>query len=475
MTAAPPRWAALSESIAGEVILPDAGPDRVPRPFNLRFADVVPQAVVRCAGPDDVAETIRFVRRHGMGFAARCGGHCFGGRSTARGVLIDLSPMGSVSLSGDVATVGGGALSGRVYEALEGHGRVVPAGTCPSVGMAGVTLGGGLGILGRKYGVTSDSLLGAQVVLADGRILDVDGRRNEDLFWALRGAGAGNFCVATSLVFQTVPAPTVTNAHLTWPLSQAARVIEAWQGWAPDGPDELAASLKLTTSGGQEATRSVDVYAAFQGGDSDLTMLLADLVDRARSDPGSSFVRTMSFPETRRFWANLGVDGAWTGDIGVAEPPHAYLIAKSEFFARSLPAEAIEALLAVSAQGWTLGEERELDFMPWGGAYNRVRSDATAFVHRGERFLLKHAAVVPSEASALKRQAAGAWVRRSWGSVRPWGSGRVFQNFVDLDLKDWPAAYYGENYERLLHIKARYDPDDVFRSAQSIPIRSTAR
>src|SRR5206468_5886360 len=138
-----------------------------------------------------VIETIAFSRRYGSGFAVRNGGHCFGGRSTTRGVLIDLSPMASVSVSGDVATVGGGALSGAVYESLQEHGLAIPGGTCPSVGMAGVTLGGGLGILGRKYGVTSDSLLAAQIVLADGRILHVDERQHEDLFWAIPGAGAG--------------------------------------------------------------------------------------------------------------------------------------------------------------------------------------------------------------------------------------------------------------------------------------------
>lgn len=471
-----PRWEALAESIAGEVILLDSvGPDPLPRPFNLRFRDVVPRAVVRCSTPEDVAETLAFVRRQGLELATRNGGHCFGGRSTTRGVLIDMSPMGYVSLSGEVATVGGGALSGHVYEALQEHGRAIPAGTCPSVGMAGVTLGGGLGILGRRYGVTSDSLVAAQIVLADGRTLELDERRHEDLFWAIRGAGAGNFGVVTSLVFRTVPAPTVTNAHLTWPFAEAAAVIEAWQVWAPDGPDELAASLKLTASGGEEPAPSVDVYAAFQSGESDLTDLLAELVDRAGSDPSFSFVRTMSFPETRRFWANLGVEDAATGDVGEAEAPRVYLIAKSEFFARPLPAEAIEALVATFAEGWTAGEERELDFMPWGGAYNRVRPGATAFIHRSERFQLKHAAAVPPAASAARPEAARAWVSRSWASVHSWGSGRVFQNFVDLDLEDWPTAYYGDNYERLLQIKARYDPHGVFRSPQSIPVRSTAR
>jgi hypothetical protein len=120
----------------------------------------------------------------------------------------------------------------------------------------------------------------------------------------------------------------------------------------------------------------------------------------------------------------------------------------------------------VRCSGRVPGEERELDLMPWGGAYNRVRPDATAFVHRSERFQIKHAAVVDPAAPATNAEAARAWVERSWASVHPWGSGRVFQNFVDLDLEDWATAYYGDNLERLTRIKVRYDPDDVFRSAQ---------
>ena len=199
--------------------------------------------------PQDVSEAILFARRHGLGLGARSGGHSLAGHSTTTGMLVDVSPMRSVSVAGDVATVGAGARLGQVYEALQDHGLTIPAGTCPSVGVAGLTLGGGLGILGRKYGVTSDRLLGAEIVLADGRILQCDEHHEEDLFWALRGAGAGNFGVVTSLVFRAVPAPDATNFHLAWSFAAASAVVEAWQQWAPTGPDELAASLKITAAG----------------------------------------------------------------------------------------------------------------------------------------------------------------------------------------------------------------------------------
>lgn len=172
----------------------------------------------------------------------------------------------------------------------------------------------------------------------------------------------------------------------------------------------------------------------------------------------------MSYPETRRFWAQLGVDVTGPGADPQQPPPSPYQFAKSEFFRRPLPAEAVGALVAAFSHARAAGQARELDLMPWGGAYNRVPPDATAFVHRQELFQLKHAAVVEPDTSAEQKRAAHDWVVRSWGSVHPWGSGRVFQNFADPELADGPGAYYGTNRDRLLTIKARYDPANVFGS-----------
>ena len=471
MTRSIPSWQTLQGGIAGEVVLPGSPAyQELPKPFNARFQDVRPQAVVRCATPQDVAETISFARRHGLACATRSGGHCFAGCSVTRGLVIDVTPMRSISVAGGVAAVGAGARLGAVYESLEQEGLAIPAGTCPSVGVAGLTLGGGLGILGRNYGVTSDRLLAAQIVLADGRVLDCDEHHEQDLFWALRGAGAGNFGVVTSLVLGTVPAPQTINFHLVWPPARTTALIEAWQRWAPLAPDELAASLKVTAAGEVDQPASVDVYGALLGTESDATELLDELVVRAGADPISAWVRQLSFVETRRFWADLPV-----GEDAAAHDPHApsaqhpYLVAKSEFFRRPLPAEAVAALVENFSQDRPSGESRELDFMPWGGAYNRVPSDATAFVHRHERFQLKHAAVVDPQAPKGARQAAHRWVTRSWASVHRWGSGRVFPNFPDPELEDWAGAYYGPNYQRLVRVKTRYDPAGFFHFHQSLP------
>ncbi len=464
MSRSTPDWEALRRSIAGVVELPDAESyERASRPFNARFDHVRPLGIVRCASPQDVARTIAFVRRHGLEHATRSGGHSFAGGSSTGGLLIDVSPMRSVSLDGAVARIGAGASLGDVYEALHEHGLAIPAGTCSSVGIAGLTLGGGLGILGRKYGVTSDRLIGAEVVLADGRVIRCDEHHDEDLFWALRGAGAGTLGVVTSFEFLTVPEPAATNFHLSWRNDHAAEVVEAWQGWAPTGPDELAASLKVTASDDIADPPSVDLYGVVLEGGSDATSTLEGLLARVRSDPSSATQRQMSFPETRRFWADLGAERNGAGDDPDAEPAeHPYLFCRCEFFGRPLPAEAIAALLETFLRERAPGESRELDFMPWGGAYNRVPSDATAFVHRDGLFLLKHSVVVDPSASTGAKEAADRQVAASWASVHAWGSGRMFQNFADPDLDGWSDAYVGPNHDRLLEIKARYDPSDFF-------------
>jgi FAD/FMN-containing dehydrogenase len=456
-----PDWEALERSIQGGVALPGSPAYRAaPRPFNARFGGIRPSAIVSCVSPQDVSEAIGFARRHGLELAVRSGGHSFAGHSATRGMLVDVAPMRSVSVAGDVATVGAGARLGQVYESLQGHGLTIPGGTCPSVGVAGLTLGGGLGILGRKYGVTSDRLLGAEIALAEGRILRCDEHHHEDLFWALRGAGAGNFGVVTTLVFRAVPAPDATNFHLAWPFSRAGAVVEAWQRWAPTGPDELAASLKITAGGDLDRPPAVDVYGAVLGARADASELVEELVGRVGSDATSAALTPMTYPQTRKFWAELG-------DAEPAE--ELWLAAKSEFFGRPLPGEAVAALLAAFVEGRTAGESRELDFMPWGGAYNRRRPSDTAFVHRDALFQLKQAVALDPDPSSEAQATAHRAVTRSWASVHPWGSGRVFQNFADPDLEDWAAAYYGPNAPRLAWIKARYDPANLFRFPQSLP------
>ncbi len=464
MSRVTPGLAELEAAIDGSVVVPGSADfEQLRRPAWAQFGDRRPAAVVLCATPADVAETIAFGRRSGTETVARSGGHCFAGRSSTRGILIDLSPMRSVSVADGLATVGAGALLGDIYEELDGVGLTIAAGACPSVGIGGLTLGGGLGILGRTYGLTSDQLVHAQAVLADGRVIDCDEERDADLFWALRGAGAGGFGVVTSFTFRTVPADDLTCFKLVWPYSRAAAAIEVWQDWAPGAPDALAASL-LVNAPSDLGEPVVTLFGVMLGSETETAGTLDEAIVRLGADPASATLAYVSHRAAKSFL----VENA-PGAEPQAEPSQPLMYSKSEFFRRPLPPETIAALVDAFTAERVSGQARELDFTPWGGAYNRTRPEATAFVHRGERFLLKHAVVLDADASMLDRDAARDWLARSWSLLHRWGSGGVFPNFPDPDLPEAARAYHGANYDRLTRVKAQYDPDDVFRFHQSLP------
>jgi len=196
------------------------------------------------------------------------------------------------------------------------------------------------------------------------------------------------------------------------------------------------------------------------GTESDTEELLDELVSRAGADPASAFYKHASYWQTKRYLAEHGLSD---------DRPDGHQFNKSEFFRKQLPTEAVAALVENLSEGRIVGQSRELDFTPWGGAYNRVSADATAFAHRDELFLLLHVAVVG--ASRAEREAAQGWLGRSWATVHPWGSGGVYPNFPDPDLADWARTYHGTNLERLVRVKGRYDPENIFSFLQSIPSR----
>ena len=227
----------LTGLLTGDVIVPD-GPDYdiVRKTAMARFDDIRPAAIVRCRTPDDVSAVIRFALRAELPVAIRCGGHSVAGRSCTTGIVIDVTPMRRISVREGIATVGAGLRLGELYAALYEHGVTIPAGCGPSVGIAGLALGGGIGILGRRYGLTCDRLRRAHIALADGRSIECDDEQDPDLFWALRGAGGGNFGVVTSLAFETVPAADATVFQLRWSFADAGALVQTWQEWAPPRP-----------------------------------------------------------------------------------------------------------------------------------------------------------------------------------------------------------------------------------------------
>ncbi|QRP43778.1 FAD-binding oxidoreductase [Amycolatopsis sp. FDAARGOS 1241] len=421
----------FGSSLDGEVFRPGSpGYEAVRRPVNPAFGDVRPRLVVRCRSVRDVVATLAHARATGDHLAIRGGGHCFAGRSSTDGIVLDLSALDDVTVAG-VATVGAGARLARVYSALHAHGCTLPAGCGAGVGIAGLTLGGGIGLLGREHGLTCDRLIGAQAVLADGSVVECDDEREPDLFWALRGAGGGQFGVVTSLRFDPVAEPAMTRVEGHPAGAGLAELVSAWQAWAPDAPDGLTVNLTLTSSAGSPVVARL--FGASTFGEGRTSALL-------RCFPAVELRGGLTVPELKRTFA---------------EPPQARTVRiRSEFFARSLPDRTLAELLAGLGEPRTSGR-RELTFTAMGGAYNRIASGATAFAHRSERFLLEHLA-----------DAGDPWVDRSWAVAHTGGSGHVYPNFPDPALADEPPAYHAGNLARLTAVKRAYDPHGFFAVPQ---------
>lgn len=441
------------------------------QPFNGRFDRIRPHAIARCSSPNDVAQTLSFIGAERLRSAIRSGGHCFAEHSCTDGIMIDVSGLNTVSVSAGEVRIGAGARLGHIYETLEPLGLTIPGGTCPTVGIAGLTLGGGLGILGRSYGITSDRLIRAEIVLADGRTLNCDAEHHSDLYWAVQGAGANGFGVVTSLTFDPVTIPEASvNIHARWPLAQAGAVIDGWQHWAPTATNRLAASLKVTLPAQLQQPVRVDLYATLLGDTGEAEHLLRQLCDRAHAEPESvTLTPTSNYFETRRFWATLGTEQISDATLTSAAARPERLYATAEFFRHPLPVRVIDRLLAAVLEERTWAQFRELDFMPWKGAYAHRRPHETAFVHRDERFLLKQSISIPLDASPNLQATSARRLDAISATTRSAESKRCFQNFADPNLSDWAQAYFGDNYQRLVQVKARYDPGNVFRHAQSIP------
>ncbi|MEU4393413.1 FAD-binding oxidoreductase [Kribbella sp. NPDC023855] len=417
--------------------------EAIRRPANPAYGDVRPRLVVLCRSVQDVVATLAYAMATGDRIVPRGGGHCFAGRSSADGIVLDLSGIADISVAPDgVATIGAGARLGQVYAELHAHDRTLPAGCGATVGIAGLTLGGGIGLLGRKYGLTCDRLVGAQVVLADGSVVDCDDDHEPELFWALRGAGGGQFGVVTVLRYATVPEPTTTRIEARWSGPAVADLVAAWQAWAPAAPDELTANLSLVSEPG--APLEATVFGASLLAEDPTASLLRQLIDQVGVAPAIELRTGLPYHQLK---------DTFTDPRGL--PDHALQI-RSEFFDRSLTDSTLNSLLTKLSEPRAKGR-RELSFTAMGGAYNRVAVDATAFAHRGQRFLLEHVAQAPSP-----------WVDESWAITHPEGSGRVYPNFPDLALDDSATAYYASNHHRLTAIKKTYDPHRFFDFPQAI-------
>lgn len=469
-------WTALAAGLDGRLIRPeDADYASARQLYNTRFDSLRPAAVAYVAGEDDVRECLTYARTHGTPVSIRNGGHSYGGWSSGNGrLVIDVSAINSVGADG---TIGAGAKLIDVYRTLARHGRTVPAGSCPTVGVSGLALGGGHGVTSRAYGLTCDSLTEATIVTADGRRLTTGPDRDRDLFWALRGAGNGNFGVVTRLRFRTHPTPDTVTAFLNWPWSKAESVLAAWQRWGPDQPDEIWSSLHLAAGpGGSRPTLSVSAFTL--GTEGDLQNAVDRLADAVGSSASSVALRPRGYLDAMLGYANcLSLDddqcrlpGTTPGRDRQGALQRETYSSASDFFDRDIAADGRRALIA-AAEAFTRipvgadGGAGSIALTALGGAVNRVDPLATSFVHRRSRILAQYiAAWRPGTAGAVQQ----AWLKNTHDSMRRFASGAAYQNYADPNLTGWRRAYYGPALDRLTRLKRQYDPDRLFDFPQAL-------
>lgn len=461
-------WRALMRRVRGDVLRPsNSRYDAARLLFDRRFDDVHPQAVVRVASDGDVADVLDFARQHDIAVRVRSGGHSYVGASTGPGIVVDLRGLTDVTVGDGVATLGGGIALIDAYAGLAAHGVSIPAGSCPTVGLSGLALGGGIGVVARRYGLTCDRLRAATVLMADGSTTHCSAARQPDLFWALRGGGAG-LGVVTSLTLATHPADPLAHAYVSWPWSAAARVVAAWQSWLADIPRALWSTCHVVATDNSAGPPTVAVAAVLVGQGAQLSQWIGRLTQAVPTRPSSQSVSESSYQSTMLLEAGCPSTSVPACHVRDETPggtlPRDAFVAASDYFRQPIPKADIARLVRAV-------EQRQADprlgaggasFDSLGGAIDDVAADATAYVHRGARFNAQYTASwqhTPGNGPLARNQRSLASIK---AALRSAATGEAYQNYADAMLPDPGRAYFGANLPRLLEIRRRYDPDGLF-------------
>ena len=449
----PLSTALLRAELAGPVIGPgDPGYEEARRVF-LPSVDRHPAAIVRPADAGEVARVVALAREAGLELAVRGGGHSQAGHGTSEdGIVLDLAGLNSLEIDADrrVARAGGGLTSGEVTTAAATHGLAPAFGDTASVGIGGLTLGGGMGYLVRKHGLTIDHLLGAEVVTADGRVLEVDAGSHQDLFWAIRGGG-GNFGVVTRFDYRLHPLGMVTGGMLALPATP--ETLAGLVAEVDAAPEELSVIANVLLApplpfvpAELVGTPLVLALVVHAGPLDDGERAVAPL--RALAPAVADFVRPMPFGEM------------FPAEAQDAPPRAALHTFFSDSFDEAAAGELLDRFSTSTAQ-LPAAQIRVL-----GGAVERVPAEATAFAHRQRRLMVNVAAVYASpEEDAVH----SAWAEDAAAALRR-GSDGAYVNFLgDEGAERVRAAYPGATWDRLAEVKRRYDPENVFRMNQNVP------
>lgn len=453
---APSAVGAFRKSLRGPLIEPGDPQYETARKVYNGMIDKRPRMIARCADVADVMTSVNFARDNGLLLAIRGGGHNGAGLGTCDGgLVIDLSPMKGIRVDpvADTVRVEAGCLQRDVDHATHAFGLAVPAGVISTTGISGLTLGGGHGYLTRKYGLTIDNLLEADLVLADGRFVTASSRENPDLFWAIRGGG-GNFGVVTSLLFRAHPVHTVYAGLSFWGLDQAREALRWHRRFITEAPEDLygypaflpVPPLPLFP---QELHRR-PVYAVvwcYTGGLDKAEEIFAPI--RSFGPPLFEHIGPMPFPALQSMFDPLippGLQWYWKGD-----------------FVGELSDEAIDVHLEYAAKIPTPGSQMHL--YPISGAANRVAEADTAFSYREANWSMVIVGVDPDPAN---KELITDWVRSYWQALQPYSLGAGYVNFMMDEGQQHVERTYRGNYRRLAEIKKKYDPGNLFRVNQNI-------
>ncbi len=363
--------------------------------------------------------------------------------------------------------MGAGATLINVYSQLASQGLLLPGGSCPTVGIAGLALGGGIGVFSRAYGLTCDQMTSVEIVTADGVVRRCGPGQDEDLYWASRGGGGGNFGIVTSFGFQVHPIPeAITLFTLEWPWGGAASVLDSWLRWIPSTPEQLWANCQLYGSG-NAGSGLVKVTGVFVGTVQACSAALRPLPAAVGQAPTYQFVGPEDYLTATMIEA--GCEGASFAQC--AAPVQSPFVAKSSYVGGPLPQQAVSGIVSALSNlpAALQGAGGGVVFDGYGGVINQVGAGETAFVHRGAvacaQYLLTYPAASPDPSAT---SAASAWLENMHQMFSSVTQGS-YQNYIDPTLADWQQAYYGTNLPRLRSVKQKFDPEDVFHFAQSIP------
>jgi hypothetical protein len=450
--------AAFTQSLRGPVFGREHSEYNEARKLYNDMIDKHPLSIARCVDAADVIGAVNFGRDTGLPIAIRGGGHNGPGLgSVDDGLVIDLSAMRGVRVDpvARTARVGAGCTQGDLDHATHAFGLATPAGIISTTGIAGLTLSGGHGYLARKYGLTSDNLLEADVVLADGSFVTANEGQNSDLFWALRGGG-GNFGVVTSFLYRLHPVTSVFAGPIAWDQQHARTIMQRYREFLPDAPEDLGVFLGLKTILSSPpfpenlwGRRFCLLMACYNGTEeaarTALTPLLSDL-----PEPWFNWMQTMPYPALQSMFDGLypkGMQWYWRGD-----------------FVKELPDAAIEVHLQQAEK--TPSELSLMHLYPIDGAVHRVGSGDTAWSCRDATWSMVIAGIDPDpqKAGPITR-----WTKTYWEAVHPFNLAGAYPNFMmDDEGEGRVRAAYGGNYDRLSTLKRKYDPENLFRVNQNI-------